>query len=220
MAINATEAARNYLAYAVVRDKNSLVKLLERNGVQMPNNPSDKEVTIAVLMASSKSQNFKNELSTLLSNQVEKAGQEFKSFVGDSSDFGFTGIDDFSFTGSEDFYSLTAEQKAARKSARVTADNPQGKSGISLFFSNLGKSLASQDTINSGIQIGLSSINNKIQGKNNALQAESTYIIEKQDAIRRDAGTPKSKSDVTTWVFVGVGVLALGAIIYLVAKKK
>jgi hypothetical protein len=219
MAINATEAARNYLAYAVVRDKNSLVKLLERNGVQMPNNPSDKEVTIAVLMASSKSQNFKNELSNLLSKQVENAGQEFKSFVGDNTDFGFTGIDDFSFTGSEDFYSGTAEDKAAKKVARVTADNPKGKTGLGLFFQNVGRSLASQDTINSGLQIGLSSINNKVQNRSNALQSEASIIIDRQDAIRRDAGA-KPKSDVTTWVFVGVGVLALGAIIYLIAKKK
>jgi hypothetical protein len=219
MAINATEAARNYLAYAVVRDKNSLVKLLERNGVQMPNNPSDKEVTIAVLMASSKSQNFKNELSNLLSKQVENAGQEFKSFVGDNTDFGFTGIDDFSFTGSEDFYSGTAEDKAAKKVARVTADNPKGKTGLGLFFQNVGRSLASQDTINSGLQIGLSSINNKVQNRSNALQSEASIIIDRQDAIRREAAA-KPKSDVTTWVFVGVGVLALGAIIYLIAKKK
>jgi hypothetical protein len=219
MAINATEAARNYLAYAVVRDKNSLVKLLERNGVQMPNNPSDKEVTIAVLMASSKSQNFKNELSNLLSKQVENAGQEFKSFVGDNTDFGFTGIDDFSFTGSEDFYSGTAEDKAAKKVARVTADNPKGKTGLGLFFQNVGRSLASQDTINSGLQIGLSSINNKVQNRSNALQSEASIIIDRQDAIRREAAA-KPKYDVTTWVFVGVGVLALGAIIYLIAKKK
>jgi hypothetical protein len=170
-------------------------------------------------MASSKSQNFKNELSTLLSKQVENAGQEFKSFVGDNTDFGFTGIDDFSFTGSEDFYSGTAEDKAAKKVARVTADNPKGKTGLGLFFQNVGRSLASQDTINSGLQIGLSSINNKVQNRSNALQSEASIIIDRQDAIRRDAGA-KPKSDVTTWVFVGVGVLALGAIIYLIAKKK
>jgi hypothetical protein len=170
-------------------------------------------------MASSKSQNFKNELSNLLSKQVENAGQEFKSFVGDNTDFGFTGIDDFSFTGSEDFYSGTAEDKAAKKVARVTADNPKGKTGLGLFFQNVGRSLASQDTINSGLQIGLSSINNRVQNRNNALQSEASIIIDRQDAIRRDAGA-KPKSDVTTWVFVGVGVLALGAIIYLIAKKK
>lgn len=216
MAINAIEAARNYLAYAVVQDKDSLVKLLERNGVQMPNNPSDKEVTIAVLMASQKSPNFKNELSKLLGEDVKKAGEDFKSFAADNTDFGFTGIDDFSFVGEEQFFSLTAAEKRA---ARITPDNPQGKSQFGLFFSNLGKSLASQDTINAGLQIGLSSINNKIQNKNNALQNEAAVIIERQDLIRRDLGKDK-KSDATTWIFVGVGVLALGAIIYLVAKKK
>ena len=218
MAINATEAARNYLAYAVVQDKGSLIKLLERNGVQMPNNPSDKEVTIAVLMASQKSANFKNELGKLLAQDVKKAGEDFKSFAADNTQFGFTGIDDFSFVGEEQFFNAPGTA-AKKRAARVTADNPQGKTVLGLFFQNVGKSLASQDTINSGLQIGLSSINNKIQNKNNALQSEAALIIERQDMVRRDLGK-SGKSDVTTWVFVGVGVLALGAIIYLVAKKK
>ena len=55
MAVNAQEAVRNMISYTVVTDKGSLVRLLERNGVQMPSNPSDKEVTASVLLASSKS---------------------------------------------------------------------------------------------------------------------------------------------------------------------
>ena len=82
MAVNAQEAVRNMISYTIVTDKDSLVRLLERNGVQMPNNPSDKEVTASVLLASAKSPNFKKELSSLLTSKVPQAGSDFASFVG------------------------------------------------------------------------------------------------------------------------------------------
>ena len=229
MAVNAQEAVRNMISYTVVTDKNSLVKLLERNGVQMPSSPSDKEVTASVLLASAKSTNFKNELSALLTNKVPKAGSDFASFVGDSSDFGFTGIDDFSFTGGDDFFSLTAEEKAAKaqakavvKKGRVTETNPQGKTGIGIFFSNLGKAIASPDTINAGLNIGLTAVNNKIQGKSNALQQETVILTEKQDQIRQDlaaAGKPAG-GGFPTWGWVVLGVAVVGGIVYAVTRKK
>jgi len=74
MAVNAQEAVRNMISYTIVTDKDSLVRLLERNGVQMPNNPSDKEVTASVLLASAKSPNFKKELSSLLTSKVPHSG--------------------------------------------------------------------------------------------------------------------------------------------------
>jgi hypothetical protein len=229
MAINAAEAAENMIAYAVVEDKGSLKSLLERNGVQMPSNPSDKEVTVAVLTASSKSQNFKKELAELLTKKVKKANQDFANFVGDSSDFGFTGIDDFSFTGpTPQFLSqissstTTTPTSSLSKSQqkRVSATNPQGKSGIGLFLQNLGKSLASEDTINAGLNIGLTAINNKVAGKQNALQSEATIITQKQDEVRQSLAQTPSGSKTLTYVFVGVGVLALIGIVYFVAKKK
>ncbi len=221
MAINAAEAAQNMIAYTVVEDKGSLKSLLERNGVQMPSNCSDKEITVATLTASAKSPNFKNELAKLLTKKVKKANQDFANFVGDSSDFGFTGIDDFSFTGIEEFVGAPANEKAAaRKAARVSATNPQGKSGIGLFLQNLGKSLASEDTINAGLNIGLTAINNKVAGKQNALQSEATVITQKQDEVRQSLAQAPAGSKTLTYVFVGVGVLALIGVIYFVAKKK
>ena len=64
--LNALEIARELISYAVVTDKDGLVKLLQRNGIEMPQNPSDNEVTIAVLMANSKSGVFRNELQKYL----------------------------------------------------------------------------------------------------------------------------------------------------------
>lgn len=225
MAVNAQEAVRNMISYTVVTDKDSLVRLLERNGVQMPSNPSDKEVTASVLLASSKSPNFKNELATLLTSKVPQAGSDFASFVGDSTDFGFTGIDDFSFTGADEFFAVSAEKQAAKATARqsrVTAANPQGKTGVGIFLSNLGKAIASPDTINSGLNIGLTAVNNKIQGKQNALQQETVLLTNTQDQIRQDlaaAGKPAG-GGFPVWGWVVLGLAVVGGIVYAVTRKK
>lgn len=226
MAVNAQEAVRNMISYTVVTDKDSLVRLLDRNGVQLPSNPSDSEVTASVLLASAKSSNFKKELTNLLTSKVPQAGSDFASFVGDSSDFGFTGIDDFSFTGGDEFFSATAQEKAAakavKKTSRITETNPQGKTGIGIFFSNLGKAIASPDTINAGLNIGLTAVNNKIQGKSNALQQETVILTEKQDQIRQDlaaAGKPVG-GKFPTWGWVVLGLAVVGGVIYAVTRKK
>jgi len=227
MAINAAEAAQNMIAYTVVEDKGSLKSLLERNGVQMPSNCSDKEITVATLTASAKSPNFKNELAKLLTKKVKKANQDFANFVGDSTDFGFTGIDDFSFIGPTPQFtqqitatSTSVPKSKQRQQARVSATNPQGKSGIGLFLQNLGRSLSSEDTINAGLNVGLTAINNKVAGRQNALQTEATVITQKQDEVRQSLAQAPAGSKTLTYVFVGVGVLALVGVIYFVAKKK
>jgi hypothetical protein len=229
MAMNSTEVVQNLLAYTVVQDKGSLKSLLERNGVEMPSNCSDKEITIATLKASSKSPNFKNELVKLLSKNVKKAKTDFASFVGDSSDFGFTGIDDFQFTGGltptftsnlSQASSTPKPTSSTKKQSRVSATNPQGKTQAGLFLQNLGRGLFSEDTINSGLDIGLTAINNKVAGRQNALQNEATVITQRQDEVRQTLSQPTKGSKTLTYVFVGVGILALIGVVYFVAKKK
>lgn len=232
MAVSALQVTEEALSYAVVTDKDGLVKLLKRNGVVVGNNPSDKEVTIAVLMASAKSTNFKNELATFLTGKVKDAGENL-SFVGSSMDFGFTGIDDFQFTGSDDFFNATAAEKAAKKTAaaqaaaakkqaRVTADNPQGKTAVGLLLANIGKALTSQDTINAGLQIGLAKINNKTQADANNINAQAAALQAQQDELRANMGTPSSeKTSATTYIIIGAGVLvAITAIVLIVKAKK
>ena len=230
MAVSALQVTEEALAYALVTDKNGLEKLLKRNGVVIGNNPSDKEVSVAVLMASAKSPNFKNELATFLTSKVKEAGETL-SFVGTSQDFGFTGIDDFQFTGSDDFFNATAAEKAAKKTAaaqaaaakrqsRVTADNPQGKTGVGLLLANIGKALTSQDTINTGIQIGLNKINNKTQADANNINVQAAELQAKQDELRANMGTPSKKTSATTYIIIGAGVLVAITAIYLIVKAK
>jgi hypothetical protein len=224
MAVSALQVTEEALAYALVTDKNGLEKLLKRNGVVIGNNPSDKEVSVAVLMASAKSPNFKNELATFLTSKVKEAGETL-SFVGTSQDFGFTGIDDFQFTGSDDFFNATAAERAAaaaaKKQSRVTADNPQGKTGVGLLLSKIGKALTSEDTINAGIQLGLNKINNRTQADANNINRQAVELQAKQDELKATMGTPSKKTSATTYIIIGAGVLvAITAIVLIVKAKK
>lgn len=230
MAVSALQVTEEALSYAVVTDKDGLVRLLKRNGVVVGNNPSDKEVTIAVLMASAKSPNFKNELSTFLTGKVKEAGETL-SFVGSSQDFGFTGIDDFQFTGADDFYNATAAEKAAKRAAdakaaaakkqgRITADNPQGKTGVGLLLANIGRALTSQETVNAGIQIGLNRINNRTQADANNITNQAAALQAQQDELRANMGTPSKKTSATTYIIIGAGVLVAITAIYLIVKAK
>ena len=237
MAVSALEVTEEALAYALVTDKNGLEKLLKRNGVVVGNNPSDKEVTIAVLMASARSTNFKDELADFLTGKVKEAGETL-SYIGDSQFFDFTGIDDFEFTGSEDFFNsngktaaekaaeaaakrtAAAQAAAAKKKGRITADNPKGKTGVGLLLANIGKSLSSQDTINAGLQIGLSKIGSKTQSSANDINRQALDLQEKADDLKANMGKPSKKTSATTFIIIGAGVLVAITAIYLIVKAK
>lgn len=242
MSINATQLANEALSYAVITDKNGLVALLERNGIQMPNNPSDNEVTTATLMANASSGTFRNDLATFLLNKVPKAAEDL-SFTG--GNYGFTGIDDYSFTGGEEFYNANDEKKpflnlfkkgnttpkvvtpkltaAQKKAGRVTVENPKGKTQVGLLLQQLGGALKDtvldKDNINAGIQIGLQSMSNKTQSKDNALQLQALQLQDTQDKMKGNLPNDGTKSNTMTYVWVGVGVLALGILGYVIYKR-
>lgn len=243
MRLNAVEVTQSLLAYTVETDKGSLIALLERNGVKLPANASDSEVIASALLASTKSQNFKNELGLLLSSKVEPAGEEFESFTGQPG-MSFTGIDDFSFTGEEEFFNAPGidptlgmqinkavqSQTAGKKPKKAPkAPKPPKKAGektktgkvlgdVGKWF---GQNVLTQENINAGIQIGLTSINNKVQNKANGIQNETNLITEKQDEIKKSQGKAGAgKLSTLAWVGIGVGVIAvIGVVIYLSKKK-
>lgn len=219
MAFSAQDFTRELIAYSVITDKDALVKLLERNGIEMPKNPSDSEVTIAVLAASAKSQNFKNELANFLSKEATKAADEFAQFAGDNTDFGFTGLDDFSFAGGDLTGAGLAVGKATQPKAPVK--KREGKTAFGTFLDNLKKGLTSEETVNSGINLGLTAINNRVAGRANAIQGEAAIITERQDQQRQQlARQTRTGMTTATWVLIGVGVVALGAVIYFATRKK
>jgi hypothetical protein len=232
MPINATQAVRELISYTVVTDKQSLVKLLQRNGIKLPSNPSDNDVTIAVLLATSKSPNFKNELSKLLTSKVSEASSEFSNLTGDDKDFGFTGVDDLGFVADEKFYNqtgltftptFTQNLASATKSAQSTTTTPKTKTKVGSAIASIGQffkdNVLTADNINTGLQLGMTTLNNKIQAKQNAVQTEALILQQQQDDIRNRVG---SKSGISTnTIIIGVVGLALvGTIIYVLTKKK
>jgi LPXTG-motif cell wall-anchored protein len=246
MAINAPQAVRELISYTIVTDKQSLVKLLERNGVSLPSDPSDKEVTIATLMASSKSPNFKKELAKLLTKKVPEAGESFSSFVGSSADFGFTGVDDLGFTGVDDYANVSGGmiqpigglptskdlsigtlniKPPTLTTQQVTAgvQTQKSKTAVGGILASIGQffkqNVLTQDNINTGLQLGLTTLNNKIQSKQNAVQTEAFILQQQQDQMRNDLGK-KAGVSTNTIIIAVVGVAIIGAAIYVLTKKK
>jgi len=210
------QVAENLLSYTVVKDKQALVDLLKKNTVQVPVNPSDKEVLTMVLIAS-KNPKFKTDLSALLTSMVPLAAEDFKDLTPDNMDF--TGLDDFGFSGAtgEKFKNLIDTENISTTSTKQKTGVGKALAGIGSF---LKENVLTKENINAGIQIGLTSLNNKVQSKNNAIQAESEALTAKADEIRRQSAVEPKGSNTVTIVFIVAGVLALGAIVYLVAKNQ
>lgn len=243
MRLNAVDLTQSLLAYTVETDKGSLIALLERNGVKLPANASDSEVVASALLASTKSQNFKNELGLLLGSKVESAGEEFESFAGQPG-MSFTGIDDFAFTGEEQFFNAPGidptlgmqinkavqAQSGAKKPAKKpkppkAPKKPGEKTKTGKVLGDVGKwvgqNVLTQENINAGIQIGLTSINNKVQTRANGIQAETSLITARQDEIKRSQGKAGAgRLSTLAWVGIGVGVVAVVGVIIYLAKKK
>ena len=233
MALDALQVTRSLLAYQVVNDKESLVKLLKRNGIQMPANPSDAELTSAVLLASAKSPNFKRELATLLASSAKPAGDKFSSFVGQEMDF--TGIDDFSFTGMEGFEN--GNGSGVKSPAPVLKISPtptatikpaadKGKTKVGTALSSIGKffkeNVLTKENIDTAVQVGLTKINTKTQAKANQVAQESLVLQQYQDDIRnQQASAQKTGLSTGAWIGIGLGAAALiGIVIFFATRKK
>jgi hypothetical protein len=232
--INAQATTKTLIAYTISTDRAALESVLRRNGITLPNNASDKEVTIATLKAL-KSPSVKSDMVNLLSRKVSSASQDFASFTGLDDFTTFTGLDDFAGVSDQYMNATSINPSTARniadsakvrtttsakKAARITASNPQGKTGVGLFLQNLGKAVTSQDTINAGLNVGLTSLNNRVQSQSNNLNNEANQIVQTSDAITRQIPAQAKKNNTLTYVMVGIGVLALAGIVYFVAKRK
>jgi hypothetical protein len=216
--LNALEIARELISYAVVTDKDGLVKLLERNGIEMPQNPSDNEVTVAVLMANSKSGVFRNELQKYLVSLLPEVS-EYSDFLGNGYEM-FTGTDDFSFTAGGG--SLVPKSYAVP----TTTAQPGGAKAptkVGNALRSVGQFLKTNvftpENINAGVQIGLTSVANKTQAKQNQVQAEAAQLQNYQDSLRQQLPNAAKKSNTMLYVWIGVGVLAVGVLGFVLYRQ-
>jgi hypothetical protein len=235
MALDALEITRSLLAYQVVNDKGSLVRLLKRNGVDVPENASDTELTSAALFASGKSANFKKELAALLSGNAKTAGDNFSSFVG--QEMGFTGLDDFAFTGMEGFnsvnggtqqLSLAVKQGVESGKIKTKKVKKEGdKTGAGKVLSSIGTffkdNVLTKENVDTAVQIGLTKINTQTQNKANKIAQEGLTIQQYQDDIRNQQGSQGGGKGLSTgaWIGIGLGAAAIvGIVIYFSTRKK
>ena len=218
--LNALEIARELISYAVVTDKDGLVKLLERNGIEMPQNPSDNEVTIAVLMANSKSGVFRHELQKYLVSLLPEVS-EYSEFLGNGYEM-FTGTDDFSFTAGGG----SLVPKSYVPTTTVPTAQPGGTKAPTKFgnaLRSVGQFLKTNvftpENINAGVQIGLTSVANKTQSKQNQVQAEAAQLQNYQDSLRQQLPNAAKKSYTMLYVWIGVGVLAVGVLGFVLYRQ-
>lgn len=218
--LNAVETARELISYAVVTNKDGLVKLLERNGIEMPMNPSDNEVTVAVLMANAKSGVFRNELQKYLVSLLPEVS-EYADFLGNGF-VEFTGTDDFSFTAGGG--SLVPKSYAPPTSNVPAASTVKpGGTKVGNALRSVGQFLKTNvltpENINAGVQIGLTSVANKTQAKQNQIQAEAAQLQSYQDTLRQQLPNAAKKSNTMLYVWIGVGVLAVGVLGFVLYKQ-
>lgn len=217
--LNAIETARELISYAVVTNKDGLVKLLERNGIEMPMNPSDNEVTVAVLMANAKSGVFRNELQKYLVSLLPEVS-EYADFLGNGF-VEFTGTDDFSFTAGSS--SLVPKSYVPTSNVPVASTVKPGGTKVGNALRSVGTFLKTNvltpENINAGVQIGLTSVANKTQAKQNQIQAEAAQLQSYQDTLRQQLPNAAKKSNTMLYVWIGVGVLAVGVLGFVLYKQ-
>lgn len=274
-ALGTKKAVEELISYTIVTDKASLVALLKSYGILLSEKPTDAEVTTAVLVANKKSKGFSKALAALLSKKLPKAGETFSNIVGNSQDFGFTGVDDVTymkgfmgFTGWDDYDSFTGvddfgdflglgnrEKRTARRSTRqarrlakrtesrslLDASIPQSstpsideisglktgttttstapKTGTALgnIWSFIKTNVLTPENVNAGIQVGLNKINADSLARQNAVEEQSLMLQQQQSAMRGKVGVGLSGN---TLLYVGIGVVALVAVIFVVTRKK
>lgn len=238
--IDAKKGVQELISYTVVTDKGKLEKLLMRHGVKLGNATSDKDVTTAVLIANRKSHAFKNELAKVLQDKLSEAGEKFSNIVGNSQDFGFTGVDDVTymkgFTGVDDFSDFTGwddfkngvgdlnpsfiqnlNQATNIASASNTKEKTKAGQAISDIWKFAKTNILTQDNINAGIQAGLSKINADSAARQNGAEQQA-YLLQQQQMQMQKSIKPSASSN--TILYVGIGAVALIGIIFLVVKSK
>lgn len=238
MALDNKKVAEELISYTIVTDRNSIINLLNRNGVKLSNDPTNSEITIAVLVANSKSPSFKNDLAKLLSSKVQEAGESFSNIVGNDQDFGFTGVDDvtyfpnvYSFTGTDDYQNaggnIFGDQftkdiaKAKATGVPITSGTkPQTKVGAALssIWSFAKDNILTKDNINAGIQVGLNKVNTDTLQRQNNLQLQAAMLEEQQNQINNRLKPSKGMSG-NTILYIVIGVIALAGIGFVVYKQ-
>lgn len=188
------------IGYMIYEDKDTLIALLRKNGVQIPDNVSNDELIAMTYVAVAKSLQFKKDLAKYIAS---KGKQEFEGYV------------------DEEFFNLTKEEKQAKQAARQSKIKEQGGTKVG----NLVRSVATEDTIQSLINTGLGVVSQKLTAKADkaSIQAATQLASEKsKQALAEAAAEDAKKRKIKSWVLpvvIGVVVIA-GIATFIIIRKK
>jgi hypothetical protein len=185
-------------------DRDTLVTLLRKNGVQVEDNVSTNDLLNMTYVAIANSLQFKKDLAKYLES---KAIESYEGYV------------------DEEFFNVTKEERAAKriakKTARTETRKTQGGTKVGLAV----KSVATKENIQSVINTGLGVLADSLTAKadRKAIQDATALASERsQQAIAEAQAQDSAKSKIKAWIIPTIiGVVVIGGIVtYLVIKKR
>jgi hypothetical protein len=185
-------------------DKDTLVNLLRKNGVQVEDNVSTNDLLNMTYVAIANSLQFKKDLAKYLES---KAIESYEGYV------------------DEEFFNLTKEERAAKRTAKKTARTETRKTQGGTKVGLAVKSVATKENIQSVINTGLGVLADSLTAKadRKAIQEATALASERsQQAIAEAQAQDSAKSKIKAWIIPTIiGVVVIGGIVtYLVIKKR
>jgi len=188
----------------VYEDKDTLIALLRKNGVQVSDNVSTDDLLNMTYVAIGNSLQFKKDLAKYLES---KTIESYEGYV------------------DEEFFNLTKEEREARRKVKkvTQAETRKEKGGTKVGLAI--KSVATKENIQSVINTGLGVLSDTLTAKadRKAIQDATSLASEKsKQAIAEAQAQDSAKSKVKAWIIPTlIGVVVIGGIVtYFVIKKR
>jgi len=188
----------------VYEDRDTLIALLRKNGVQVTDNVSTDDLLNMTYVAIGNSLQFKKDLAKYLES---KANESYEGYV------------------DEEFFNLTKEERAAKKTAKKTARTETRKTQGGTKVGLAVKSVATKENIQSVINTGLGVLSDTLTAKadRKAIQEATALASERsKQAIAEAQAQDSAKSKMKAWIIPTlIGVVVIGGIVtYFVIKKR
>jgi len=188
----------------VYEDKDTLIALLRKNGVQVSDNVSTDDLLNMTYVAIGNSLQFKKDLAKYLES---KTIESYEGYV------------------DEEFFNLTKEEREARRKVKKVTQTETRKEKGGTKVGLAIKSVATKENIQSVINTGLGVLSDTLTAKadRKAIQDATSLASEKsKQAIAEAQAQDSAKSKVKAWIIPTlIGVVVIGGIItYFVIKKR
>lgn len=188
----------------VYEDRETLIALLRKNGVQVSDNVSTDDLLNMTYVAIGNSLQFKKDLAKYLES---KAMESYEGYV------------------DEEFFNLTKEEREARRKVKkvTRAETRKEKGGTKVGLAV--KSVATKENVQSIINTGLGFLSDTLTAKadRKAIQDATALASERsKQAIAEAQAQDSAKSKMKAWIIPTlIGVVVIGGIVtYFVIKKR